>query len=225
MPNAFLALYQRIIIDHPWRAIVLVLAATLLMSLGLPNFKLDASADSLTLEYDEDLNYFREVSKRYGSDNFLIITFSPKYGDIFDQNNLETLGSISNQLKAVSGVEATISMLDAPLLYSPKISISDLDQPLNTVLSDGVDKQLAKQEFLTSPIYKNMLLSADGKTTGIVATLSLDQQYLSLVTERDNLRLLRDTQGLSLQQNHELEAISAEFLKYRTKKTTEEHLT
>jgi predicted RND superfamily exporter protein len=194
------------------------------MSLGLPNFKLDASADSLTLEYDEDLNYFREVSKRYGSDNFLIITFSPKYGDIFDQNNLEILGSISNQLKAVSGVEATISMLDAPLLYSPKISISDLDQPLNTVLSDGVDKQLAKQEFFTSPIYKNMLLSADGKTTGIVATLSLDQQYLSLVTERDNLRLLRDTQGLSLQQNHELEAISAEFLKYRTKKTTEDHL-
>ena len=58
MPNAFLALHQRIIIDHPWRAIVLVLAATLIMSLGLPNFKLDASADSLTLEYDEDLTFF-----------------------------------------------------------------------------------------------------------------------------------------------------------------------
>ena len=85
MPSAFLALYQRIIIDHPWRAIVFVLAATLLMSLGLPNFKLDASADSLTLEYDEDLNYFREVHKRSGSDNFLIITFSPKPGDLLDK--------------------------------------------------------------------------------------------------------------------------------------------
>ncbi|MGB1383193.1 MAG: efflux RND transporter permease subunit [Porticoccaceae bacterium] len=223
MPNAFLALYQRIIIDHPWRAIVLVLAATLLMSLGLPNFKLDASADSLTLEYDEDLNYFREVSKRYGSDNFLIITFSPKSGDLLDQENLNILDSISNQLQEISGIEATISLLDVPLLYSPKIRISDLDQPLNTVTSDGVDKQLAKQEFLTSPIYKDMLLSADGKTTGIIATLSLDQQYLSLVTQRDNLRLLRDTEGLSLQQNHELETISAEFLDYRTAKTAEDH--
>ena len=223
MPSAFLALYQRIIIDHPWRAIVLVLAATLLMSLGLPNFKLDASADSLTLEYDEDLNYFREVSKRYGSDNFLIITFSPKSGDLLDKENLDILDSISNQLQDISGIDATISMLDVPLLYSPKISISDLDQPLNRVTSDGVDKQLAKQEFLTSPIYKDMLLSADGKTTGIVATLSLDQKYLSLVTQRDNLRLLRDTQGLSLQQNHELETISAEFLDYRTAKTAEDH--
>ena len=224
MPNAFLALYQRVIIDHPWRAIVLALVATLLMSLGLPNFKLDASADSLTLEYDEDLNYFREVSKRYGSDNFLIITFSPKTGDLFEDHNLETLGDISNQLKDINGIENTISMLDVPLLYSPKISISDLDQPLNTLLNNGVDKQLAKQEFLNSPIYKDMLLSADGKTTGIVATLSLDQQYLSLVTQRDSLRLIRDTQGLSLQQNYELETISAEFLDYRTKKAAEDHL-
>ena len=224
MPNAFLALYQRIIIDHPWRAIVLVLAATLVMSLGLPNFKLDASADSLTLEYDEDLNYFRETSKRYGSDNFLIITFSPKSGDLFDQDNLDTLSSISDQLKDISGIATTISMLDVPLLYSPRISVSDLDQTLKTVTSDGVDKQLAKQEFLTSPIYKDMLLSADGSTTGIIATLSLDQEYLALVTERDNLRLLRDTQGLSLQQSLELEAISTEFLNYRTAKTAEDHL-
>lgn len=224
MPNDFLALYQRIIIDHPWRAIVLVLAATLVMSLGLPNFKLDASADSLTLEYDEDLNYFRETSKRYGSDNFLIITFSPKSGDLFDQDNLDTLSSISDQLKDISGIATTISMLDVPLLYSPRISVSDLDQTLKTVTSDGVDKQLAKQEFLTSPIYKDMLLSADGSTTGIIATLSLDQEYLALVTERDNLRLLRDTQGLSLQQSLELEAISTEFLNYRTAKTAEDHL-
>ena len=224
MPKAFLALYHRIIIDYPWRAIVFVLAATLFMSLGLPNFKLDASADSLTLEYDEDLNYFRQVTQRYGSDNFLIMTFSPKSGDLFDKPNLETLGSISEQLKTINGVENTISMLDVPLLYSPKISISDLDKPLDTIISEGVDKQLAKQEFLTSPIYKDMLLSADGKTTGIIATLSLDQQYLSLVTQRDNLRLKRDTHGLSLQENYELETISAEFLDYRTKKTAEDHL-
>ena len=224
MPKVFFALHQRLIIDHPWRAIVVVLAATLIMSLGLPNFKLDASADSLTLEYDEDLTFFREVSKRYGSDNFLIITFSPKSGDLFDKDNLKILDSISNNLVSISGIENTVSILDAPLLYSPKISISDLDQPLNTIVSEGVDKQLAKQEFLTSPIYKDMLLSADGTTTGIVATLSLDQRYLSLVTERDNLRLLRDTQGLNHQQQQQLDTISGEFLDYRTAKAAEGHL-
>jgi predicted RND superfamily exporter protein len=223
MTHALLAFYQRTIIDRPWQAIAFVLAVTLLMGMGLPNFKLDASADSLTLEYDEDLNFFREVSKRYGSDNFLIVTFSPKFGDLLDDKNLETLSAISKNLNNIKGVDSTLSLLDAPLLYSPKITVGDLENPLNTVLSEGVDKQLAKQEFLTSPIYKDMLLSADGKTTGIVAKLSLDPQYLELVSQRDNLRLLRDTGGLNAQQQQTLAKISQEFLDYRTAKSAEDH--
>jgi predicted RND superfamily exporter protein len=223
MTNALLAFYQRTIIDRPWQAIAFILAVTLLMGMGLPNFKLDASADSLTLEYDEDLNFFREVSKRYGSDNFLIVTFSPKFGDLLDNKNLETLSAISKNLNNIKGVDSTLSLLDAPLLYSPKITLGDLENPLNTVLSEGVDKQLAKQEFLTSPIYKDMLLSADGKTTGIVAKLSLDPQYLELVGQRDKLRLLRDTEGLNAEQQQALAKISQEFLDYRTAKTAEDH--
>ena len=223
MTQALLAFYQRIIIDRPRLAIAFVLAVTLVMGMGLPNFKLDASADSLTLEYDEDLNFFREVSKRYGSDNFLIVTFSPKFGELLDDKNLETLSSISKNLNNIKGVDSTLSLLDAPLLYSPKITVSDLENPLNTVLSEGVDKQLAKQEFLTSPIYKDMLLSADGKTTGIIAKLSFDPQYLELVSQRDSLRLVRDTEGLNSQQQLDLAVISQEFLNYRTAKTAEDH--
>jgi predicted RND superfamily exporter protein len=223
MPQAFWALYHRIVLDHPWRAILMTVAVSVVMALGLPHFKLDASADSLTLEYDDDLNFFREVSQRYGSDNFLIITFTPKSGDLFDDHNLEILASLSSQLKEIEGIENTVSMLDVPLLYSPKIGIADLNKPLNTLRSNNVDKIAAKQEFLTNPIYKDTLLSADGQTTGLITTLNSDPQYLSLVAQRDNLRLLRDTQGLSEQQQQQLEIVSKQFLDYRTAKTTRDH--
>lgn len=215
--------YQRSVLDKPRRAILAVIAIAIVMAFGLPNFKLDASTDSLTLERDDDLNFFREVSQRYGSDNFLILTFSPKVGDLFDQANLELLANLRDQVKKIPGIESTVSMLDVPLLYSPKISISDFSKELNTLLSDGVDKQQAKQEFLTSPIYRDLLLSADGKTTGILATLALDQKYLDLVTQRDDLRLIRDTQGLSAQQTIELAEVSETFLAYRTDKAAENH--
>ena len=42
------------------------------------NFKLDASADTLLLENDPDLKYLREVNKRYGSEEFFILTYEPK---------------------------------------------------------------------------------------------------------------------------------------------------
>jgi predicted RND superfamily exporter protein len=223
MSAALLNFYQKTVLRNPLAAIFMVLALAVAMALGLPNFKLDASADSLTLEHDDDLNFFREVVQRYGSDNFLIVTFSPLEGDLFDDNNLQTLSSLRNQLAEIKGVESMLSLLDVPLLYSPKIEVADLKGELNTLLSSGVDRDLARQEFLNSPIYKDLILSRDGQTTGMLATLELDQKYLDLVQARDALRLVKSTDGLSQEQQLELDAVSKEFLDYRTAKAAASH--
>jgi len=223
MQPSLFKLYDKIILQNPWTAIIVVFVLAIIMALGLPNFKLDASADSLTLEHDDDLNFSREVVQRYGSDNFLIVTFSPSQGVLFDQNNLDTLAALRKDLLQIEGIESVLSMLDVPLLYSPKIDITDLTGELNTLMSEGVDKQLAKTEFLSSPIYKDVILSADGNTTGMMATLNLDETYLHLVSKRDSLRLLRDTDGLSAQQEIQLQEVSAEFLNYRTAKAEVDH--
>ncbi len=223
MSATLLNLYQKTILRHPLGAIFAVLVLTVAMAFGLPNFKLDASADSLTLEHDDDLNYFREVVQRYGSDNFLIVTFSPKEGDLFDDENLQLLSSLRGELASIEGVESMLSLLDVPLLYSPKVGVADLKNELNTLLSPGVDRQLAREEFLNSPIYKNLILSADGQTTGMLATLALDQKYLDLVSSRDALRLIKSTQELSAEQQLELDRVSLEFLDYRTAKAIQSH--
>ena len=223
MQPSLFKLYDKIILQNPWTAIIVVFVLAIIMALGLPNFKLDASADSLTLEHDDDLNFSREVVQRYGSDNFLIVTFSPSQGVLFDQNNLDILAALRKDLLQIEGIESVLSMLDVPLLYSPKIDITDLTGELNTLMSEGVDKQLAKTEFLSSPIYKDVILSADGNTTGMMATLNLDETYLQLVSKRDSLRLLRDTTGLSAQQEIQLQEVSAEFLNYRTAKAEVDH--
>ena len=224
MTSPFFDLYDRVVLRHPLTSLLAVVALTIAMAMGLPNFKLDASADSLTLEHDDDLNFFRGVVKRYGSDNFLIVTFSPKEGDIFDQENLDTLAALRQDLTTISGVEGVLSMLDVPLLYSPKIAVSDLKGELNMLLSEGVDRQLAKREFLNSPIYKDVILSADGQTTGMLATLALDETYLALITKRDDLRLIKYNQGLTTEEENQLAKASLEFLNYRTDKAAKDHL-
>ena len=224
MTSPLFDLYDRVVLRHPLTSLLAVVALTIAMAMGLPNFKLDASADSLTLEHDDDLNFFRGVVKRYGSDNFLIVTFSPKEGDIFDQENLDTLAALRQDLTTISGVEGVLSMLDVPLLYSPKIAVSDLKGELNMLLSEGVDRQLAKQEFLNSPIYKDVILSADGQTTGMLATLALDETYLALITKRDDLRLIKYNQGLTTEEENQLAKASLEFLNYRTDKAAKDHL-
>jgi hypothetical protein len=53
----------------------------------MDNFKLDASADTLILEDDKDLKLFREVSGRYKTNDFLVLTVTDNNEDIFSKRH------------------------------------------------------------------------------------------------------------------------------------------
>lgn len=204
--------------------VVLLLIALLLIfaAAGLPRFKLDASADSLTLEHDKDLGYFREVSKNYGSGDYLVVTFTPE-GELFSDESLELLRQLQDDLAQIEGITSINSILNVPLLYSPKQSLREIANEPRTLDTPGVDKQLAKQEFLESPIYKELILSPDGRTTALQLNIGLDRRYLELVQKRDRLRAKRDESSLTEQERQALEQVSQAFLKYRTASEARSH--
>ena len=222
MSNRLLALYEKSILLHPVASIAFVILVAITMGFGLPNFKLDASADSLTLENDTALAYYRESLQKYGSSDFLVVTYTPYAGDLFDDKSLQTLDEMHKELEKINGVASVMSMMNVPLLYSPKITVSQLKDAPRTLSLPGVDKDMVRKEFLESPIYKDLILSKDGQTTALLATMKLDKKYLSLVNSRDTLRIKRDTEGLAPEEIVELKNISKEFLDYRTLRAVEE---
>jgi hypothetical protein len=223
MGNKLIKYYDSLVIQHPLATLILVLLVAFAMIAGLPNFKIDASADSLTLEHDDDLDYFREINQRYGSTDILVVTYRPKNQDLFSDQSLQTLKALTADLGEIKGVTNVQSLINVPLLFSPKIQISDLAKEPRTLLTPGVNKAAAKKEFQTSPIYRNLILGPDGQTTGIVATLSSDPVYLDMVRHRDALRAKRDKEGLSAVEEAELERVSKDFLDYRTKTAAESY--
>ena len=222
MSNRLLALYEKSILLHPVASIAFVILVAIAMGFGLPNFKLDASADSLTLENDTALAYYRESLQKYGSSDFLVVTYTPYAGDLFDDKSLQTLDEMHKELEKINGVASVMSMMNVPLLYSPKITVSQLKDAPRTLSLPGVDRDMVRKEFLESPIYKDLILSKDGQTTALLATMKLDKKYLSLVNSRDTLRIKRDTEGLAPEEIIELKNISKEFLDYRTLRAVEE---
>lgn len=210
------ALYRSVVINHP-RILLSVLALiTLVAAYGMRYMKLDASADSLTLEHDTSIDYFREISQRYQHGDFLVLTYSPK-ADMFSDESIDTLKSLTEELGSIEGVAGVNSIISVPLLYSPMRSLSEQRESTRTLLTPGIDRAMVKQEFLTSPIYRKMLLSPDGKTSAIQLNLKVNNTYIDMARQRDALRLKRDTEGLTPEEADELEKVSAEFLAYRTK--------
>ena len=187
MQLKILRIYEAIVLRKPTLALTCIFLLTGFMALGLQHFKLDASAESLTLENDNDLTYYRDMVGRYGSDNYLIVTYRPKAGDLFDNKNIVHLKALRDDLSLISGVTGVVSILDLPLLYSPKIEYTDFSGKLRTLLSENINKTLAESEFQDSPIYKDTVISEDGQTTGMILNLKYDETFLHLVRQRDTL--------------------------------------
>ena len=207
--------YLSLITRYPKSTLIFLGLITAVLAAGLPNFKLDASADSLTLENDTDLDFFREVTKEFQSGDFLVVTFKPS-GELFSDESLILLDQLRGELAAVEGVVGVNSILDVPLIYSPLQSLTEMVKEPRNLRTLGVDYQLAREEFLTSPVYKDFILSPDGQVTALQLNLAVDETFLALVKQRDELRERYKTGELSEAQATELERVSAELLSHRT---------
>ena len=222
MSEKLLGIYEKLILRRPVLAILAIVLIAVVMAFGLVGLKLDASLDSLTLENDNDLAAYREEIQRYGSSDFLVVTYKPHKGDLFDDGNLQTLKELSDVLRGIEGVGEVTSILDVPLLYSPKIQVEQLKEAPRTLLQPDVDRDMVRQEFLTSPIYRDLVMSDDAKTTIVLVEIQLDKKYQELVKQRDTLRIKRDREGLSLGEAAELETVSQNYLDHRTVRAAKE---
>lgn len=222
MIHRIIELWLGCVTRGPRLVLGLVVALVVLAAFGLPKFKLDASADSLTLENDQGLNYFRETAKNYSSGDFLIVTFTPRQ-DLFSDESLQLLRQLHDDLADIEGISSINSILNVPLLFSPKQSLREIAKEPRTLETPGVDRVLAKKEFLESPIYREMILGPDGKTTALQLNITVDHHYIELVQKRDALRAKRSEHGLTAAEEKDLDEVSRAFLKYRTASESRAH--
>ncbi|MFN2328831.1 MAG: RND family transporter [Chromatocurvus sp.] len=212
MRNLVMAGYDSTVLRRPLLVVVLLALITGLAATQLGKIRLDASADSLLLQGDPALDFFREVGERYSAEEFLVITWQPK-APLLSDASLQPLASMRDELRELSGVSSVTTILDVPLLESPPVGLSAVTsgEPLPTLESAEVDRDLALEEFTTSPLYANLLVSSDGGVTAVQINLERDEQYFELLQRRESLRAKRDTEGLSADEASELDRVEADF--------------
>ncbi len=200
-PVAFF--FDRVVLGYPKTVILCVLIVVGFLGFGARNFRLDASADTLVLEHDEDLRYSRQISSRYGQQDFLVLTYTPA-DDLFAPETLNTLARLRDDLKSLENVSSVLSILDVPLLESPPLSLKELTGELPTLESPKADMNMARSELGRSPLYQNLLVSSDLKTTGLLVYLADDDVYSDLLERRNELQLKKDSGSLTPAERAEL---------------------
>ncbi len=184
-------IYKKIIIDYPKIALSIVFILLSFFLYFSKNFNLDASSDALLLEGDKDLKYLREVNERYGSKDFLVLTYTP-VSSFTDEETIINLQFFKSKLEKLSWVENVITIIDVPLLKSTDEPLMERLKNYKTLSYPDINKERGFQEILNSPIYKDYVISADGKTSGIVVYLKQDkklQEYIKIKNDYFNRTL------------------------------------
>ncbi len=160
-------LYQNTILKNP-KSIFLLLIITLL-SFGYftKDFRLDASSETLLIEGDPDLEYLREVNKRYGSKEFLVLTYTPNEGMV-TESSINNLLSLKYKIQSLNWVHNVVTLLDIPLLNNSETPFQERLENFKTLKDEDVDKERGFKEILNSPIFRNFVISEDGNTSAII---------------------------------------------------------
>ena len=166
-------LYENIVLKKP-KSIFLLLIITLL-SFGYftKDFRLDASSETLLIEGDPDLEYLKEITKRYGSKEYLILTYTP-IEEMMSESSINNLLSLKYKIQSLDWVHNVITLLDIPLLNNSEAPLQERLESFKTLKDEGVNKERGFEEILNSPVFRNFVISEDSSTSGIIVYIKKD---------------------------------------------------
>jgi predicted RND superfamily exporter protein len=210
--------YDKIVLERPRLILLCLVVVIAFLGYKAKDFKLDASTETLILETDEDFIYSQIIKSRYGGYDYLLMIYTPTK-DLFSDEALAHLTRLRDDLRQLNGVSSVISILDAPLLKSSSEPIGERVSAvgIQTLESPTVDRRLAKIEFSKSPLYQNLLVSPDLKTTALQIKLRTDDLFQDMSTRRDLLRIKQANEPLTASELDELKKITEQLEKLREK--------
>jgi uncharacterized protein len=172
-------LYENKILKNPKSIFLLLIIALISFGYFSKDFRLDASSETLLIEGDPDLKYLNEITERYGSKDFLVLTYTPKERMISDAS-INNLLSLKYKIQSLDWVHNVVTLLDIPLLDNSDSPLQERLSSFKTLKDEGVDKERGYNEILNSPVFRNFVISEDGNTSGIIVYIKKDETLKQL---------------------------------------------
>ena len=175
----FAQFYQNGILKNPKAIFVILIIIVLSLGYYSKDFRLDASSETLLIEGDPDLAYLQELTERYGSKDFLILTYTPNVGMVTN-TSVNNLLSLKYKIQSLNWVHSVITLLDIPLLNNSDAPLQERLESFKTLKDEDVDRDRGFNEILNSPVFKNFVISEDGNTSGIIVNIKENKKLKSI---------------------------------------------
>ena len=210
----FSYIYKKLVIDFSKVTLFFLTILIFYSVYQAKNFNLDASSDALLLEGDPDLKYLREINETYGSKDFLVLTYTP-VSSFTEKETILNLQLLKSKIEKLTWVDSVITVIDVPLLKSTDEGLMDRLKNYKTLAYPEIDRKRGFEEIVNSPIYRNYVISEDGKTSGIVVYLKKDERLAEFIKVKDKYFNQSIEAGLSKQEKINYKKFIEEYEDYK----------
>ena len=207
-------IYKKIVTDFSKITLFFLLILVIFSLYQSKDFNLDASSDALLLEGDPDLKYLREINQTFGSKDFLVLTYSP-ISSFTEKETILDLQLLKSKIEKLTWVDSVMTVIDVPLLKSTNESLMERLKNYKTLAYPEIDRKRGFEEILNSPIYKDYVISKDGKTSGIVVYLKKDERLAEYIKVKDKYFNHSIETGLSKEEKKNYKKFVREYEDYK----------
>jgi predicted RND superfamily exporter protein len=153
-------------LEHPWRALGLVLITTILLGWQLPRLQVDTSVESLMEVNDPERAYYDDFLRRFGSDWITMVVI--KADDVFTEPVLALVQRLSDTLERLDDVARVDSLTTVRNIRGEGDTLTTEPLVERRIPRDPARLAQIRRDALGNRVMVGSLVSPSGKTTGIV---------------------------------------------------------
>ncbi|MCC2607023.1 efflux RND transporter permease subunit [Planctobacterium marinum] len=202
--------FNRFVIAKPWLIISLFLAAALAAGYFAPQFKIDASANTLLMKNNKNYIQTKIVANRFNPVEFVLVAIKPKEQGVFSEPTFNLITQLSQQFAEMDRVSSTTSILNVPLLSQ----ISELNANINPDDWTWQQQRYAPEKMATifdnHPLFTDLLVNKSQTATAIQIVFQDNPALAKLDAEILAIEKHALTRTLSDQENAQIAQLEAQ---------------
>ena len=122
---------------------------------------------------------------------------------------------LKSKIEKLTWVDSVITVIDVPLLKSTDEGLMDRLKNYKTLAYPEIDRKRGFDEIINSPIYRDYVISKDGKTSGIVVYLKKDERLAEYVKIKDKYFEQSNETGLTKEEKINYKKFIKEYEDYK----------
>ena len=206
--NSILNRFINALVQWPKTVLGLFIIVTVALGSQAPNFDIDASPDTLLTRDNALYTQTQLVNERFSPQEFLLVTYQPETHALFSAETLASVAKLSADLMTLERVDSVRSILNVPIFPEGTSMLrADLDLSSLTIEANDYSMEALREQFTDHPIYTNLLVNEDLTATALQVLFRNNEELQALETQINDLNAQYQAQGLSAQEEAELQRL------------------